>query len=287
MKYHSQDKKAIFLNAIYSFIWLIIFIIFLLFLLFFIKNEIILKIVKVLFSVFFLYLVLDIFVFSKIKYDNYKFLITKNYIEIKKGLFCLKRTIFLTKHIQKVEVVEEIFSLSKIVIFFQSFKVELPYIKTSKAQKLKKEIKKYINEEDVDVRIKTKAIKQGKNSFIIYFMNKVPLIFIISILCLWLKKYLLIIDIVLVLISYLQYKNRKIWIENDFIIIKKNYLKEKAVFLFNKDIIYVQFKETVISRLYNLRKIVVKNEFNKNFLLGYYSKKTENKIISNLKKETI
>lgn len=294
MKYHFLDKKAKLFFSIYFLIWLFILIIFFIFFKLFILNELLGKIINFVFLVLFLYLFLGIFIFSHIKYNNFKFSISKNFIEINKGVFILTKDIISTKYIKGVEVVRD-FSLSKVVIYLENKMFEIPYLNNEKASKIALEIKenKKENKKNVyndDIEIKSKAKMQDKKSFLIYFIDKVPFIFIISILCLWLKKYLLLLDLLILLISYMQYKRKKIWIEDEFIIVKKGILFPKVAYLNYGKIMKVKFKETSISRLYELKKInvlLIDDNGSYDFNLGYFSKRIENKIIKNFKKENV
>lgn len=102
--------------------------------------------------------ILDIFLFPKIRYDRYKYLITDDRIEVKKGLFLITTSIIQIKRIQKIELsngpIDRMFNLSNVDIFTAAGTVDIKFLNNEEA----KEISDKVNE-----LLKNKLEKKDEN----------------------------------------------------------------------------------------------------------------------------
>lgn len=102
--------------------------------------------------------ILDIFLFPKIRYDRYKYLITDDRIEVKKGLFLITTSIIQIKRIQKIELsngpIDRMFNLSNVDIFTAAGTVDIKFLNNEEAN----EISDKVNE-----LLKNKLEKKDEN----------------------------------------------------------------------------------------------------------------------------
>ncbi len=82
---------------------------------------------------------LDIFLFPRLRYNRYSYLIDKDRIEVKKGLFFITTSIILIKRIQKVELstgpIDRLFNLSNVTIYTAAGNVLIKFLNTDEALK--------------------------------------------------------------------------------------------------------------------------------------------------------
>lgn len=134
--YKSLDKKAITVMRINALISGIILIIVLSIICLIFKN----KLLYILFPILIIFIILNITIFSSIRYKRYKYLVTEEKIEIKKGLFFITRSIILIKRVQKIEVttgpIDRKFDLSNINIYTASGMDNIKFLNNEEAEKL-------------------------------------------------------------------------------------------------------------------------------------------------------
>ncbi|MCI9585397.1 MAG: PH domain-containing protein [Bacilli bacterium] len=84
--------------------------------------------------------ILDILLFPKIRYNRYKYLITDERIEVKKGLFLITTSIIQIKRVQKIELsngpIDRIFNLSNVNIFTAAGTVDIKFLNNKEAQEI-------------------------------------------------------------------------------------------------------------------------------------------------------
>lgn len=107
----------------------------------FFKTLILIGLVIIVFIV-----LLDIILFPKVRYNRYKYLITDERIEVKKGLFLITTSIIQIKRIQKIELsngpIDRMFNLSNVNIFTAAGTVDIKFLNNEEA----KEISNRVNE---------------------------------------------------------------------------------------------------------------------------------------------
>ena len=83
-------------------------------------------------------ILINILVFPKIRYDRYKYLVTDEKIEVKKGLFLITTSIIQIKRIQKIELsngtIYRKFSLSNHEIYKAAGPVEIKFLINNEAR---------------------------------------------------------------------------------------------------------------------------------------------------------
>ena len=83
-------------------------------------------------------ILINILVFPKIRYDRYKYLVTDEKIEVKKGLFLITTSIIQIKRIQKIELsngpIDRIFSLSNVEIYTAAGTVDIKFLSNNEAR---------------------------------------------------------------------------------------------------------------------------------------------------------
>ena len=89
-------------------------------------------------------ILLDIFLFPIIRYNRYKYLITDDKIEVKKGLFLITRTIIQIKRVQKIEIsdgpIDRKFSLASVNIYTAAGVADIKFLNKNEAEKITEEI---------------------------------------------------------------------------------------------------------------------------------------------------
>ncbi len=102
--------------------------------------------------------ILNIILFPKIRYNRYKYSVTDDRIEVKKGLFLITTSIIQIKRIQKIELsngpIDRIFGLSNVNIFTAAGTVDIKFLNNKEA----KEISDKVNE-----LLKNKLEKKNEN----------------------------------------------------------------------------------------------------------------------------
>ena len=150
--YKSLDLKSIKVMRINALISGIIILIILGTVLYFalpeIDNNIIKLIIIILAIIIGIFVLLDITLFPKIRYNRYKYLITDEKIEVKKGLFLITRSIILIKRVQKIEIsdgpIDRKFSLANVNIFTAAGMVDIKFLDKNEAEKITEEINNLI-----------------------------------------------------------------------------------------------------------------------------------------------
>jgi len=148
----------------------------------------------------------------------------------------------------------------------------------------KKEIDRILKEILPDFINKERKVKQPNNSLITYLINKVPLMFIVAIVCMFLPKWLLIIDLLFVIWSIIQYKTRTLEIGDNLITSTSGFFEKESVTIKYSKITLIEIKDTLIGKLYNLKYIkfnMIGSLYPEVVVAGYFNQKTENKILNN------
>ncbi len=153
--YKSLDKKGITvmrINAIISgFIITVIVLILLYFCLINSEDTFIKFLAITIASAIEIGVLLDIFLFPVIRYKRYKYLITNEKIEVKKGLFLITRSIVQIKRVQKIEIsdgpIDRKFSLANVNIFTASGMVNIKFLNKEEAENITEEINTLLKKE--------------------------------------------------------------------------------------------------------------------------------------------
>lgn len=160
--YKSLDKKGITvmrINAIVTgLITLIILAIAIVALYTELESQIAKTITIIITSIIAISVLLNIIIFPNIRYNRYKYLITDEKIEVKKGLFLITTSIIQIKRIQKIELsngpIDRIFNLSNVNIFTAAGTVDIKFLNNKEAN----EISNKVNE-----LLKNKLEKKDEN----------------------------------------------------------------------------------------------------------------------------
>ena len=149
--YKSLDKKAINVMRINAAIWglLITIIIILTVLLSYGELNNIYKIILIIFAtIIIVNVLLNIFLYPVIRYNRYKYLITDEKVEVKRGLFWINRSIIQIKRIQKIDLntgpIDRIYNLSNINIYTAAGVVSIRFINENEAQEISDKINKIL-----------------------------------------------------------------------------------------------------------------------------------------------
>jgi len=82
----------------------------------------------------------NIVIFPKIRYDRYKYSVTDERIEVKKGLFLITTSIIQIKRIQKIELsngpIDRKFGLSNVNIYTAAGTVDIKFLSNKEARKI-------------------------------------------------------------------------------------------------------------------------------------------------------
>ncbi len=85
-------------------------------------------------------ILLNIFLYPQIRYNRYKYLITNEKIEVKKGLFLITRSIIQIKRVQKIELnsgpIDRQFNLSNVNIFTAAGVVDIKFLNIKEAENI-------------------------------------------------------------------------------------------------------------------------------------------------------
>lgn len=152
MKYNSLDKRAITvmrINSIILFVFVIVlFIIYKSINLDFMKE--IMAVLSMLWLIIIIFTILNIIVFPKIKYERYKYAITKEQIDVKKGLFVITRTIIPIERVQKIELtngpIDRRFDLSSVVIYTAAGNTMIKFLNSKEAKYLSDKVNALLKE---------------------------------------------------------------------------------------------------------------------------------------------
>lgn len=97
-----------------------------------------------------LLVLLDILLFPIIRYNRYKYLVTADKIEVKKGLFLITRSIIQIKRVQKVEIsdgpIDRKFALANVNIFTAAGVVDIKFLNKIEAESITEEINDLLKE---------------------------------------------------------------------------------------------------------------------------------------------
>ena len=154
VEYQSLDKKSISVMRINAVISLGIFLLIL-----WIGYEVISDleysntlgfVLKLLVVILLINAILNIILYPIIRYKRYQYAITKDKIDIKKGLFQITQTIVPIKRVQKIEQstgpIDRIFHLSNINIYTAAGVVDIKFLKEEEATRLITLTKDLLNE---------------------------------------------------------------------------------------------------------------------------------------------
>lgn len=87
---------------------------------------------------------LDIILFPNIRYKRYKYLVTDEKIEVKKGLFLITRSIILVERVQKIEIssgpIDRKYNLANVNIFTAAGLVDIKFLDNKEAEEITKQI---------------------------------------------------------------------------------------------------------------------------------------------------
>ena len=112
----------------------------------------------IVFLIVFITIFINITIFPKIRYDRYKYLITDERVEVKKGLFLITTSIIQIKRIQKIELsngpIDRKFGLSNVEIYTAAGTVDIKFLSNKEAR----EISDKVNE-----LLKNKLEKKNEN----------------------------------------------------------------------------------------------------------------------------
>ncbi len=146
--YKSLDKKAITVMRINALIGGVITLLIVLIALYFCLTNFEDNFSKIIVisvaSIIGIIILLDIFLFPIIRYNRYKYLITDDKIEVKKGLFLITRTIIQIKRVQKIEIsdgpIDRKFSLASVNIYTAAGVADIKFLNKNEAEKITEEI---------------------------------------------------------------------------------------------------------------------------------------------------
>lgn len=87
---------------------------------------------------------INIIVFPIIRYKRYKYLVTDEKVEVKKGLFLITRSIIQIKRIQKIELsngpIDRLFGLSNVNIFTAAGVVDIKFLNNDEAENIVEQV---------------------------------------------------------------------------------------------------------------------------------------------------
>jgi len=148
----------------------------------------------------------------------------------------------------------------------------------------KKEINKILKELLPDFILNDKKIKQPREALITYLINKVPLLFIVAIICMFLPKWLLVIDLFLIIWSFIQYKTKYLQIGETLVTSSSGFFQKESITIKYSKVTLMEIKDTLIGKLYNLKFIklyMIGSLSSAVTVAGYFDTKTEKKILNN------
>lgn len=157
--YKSLDKKGITVMRINALISGLIIAVITLVIAYFVYMEVnnFWKVITVIVSgIIILLVLLDIILFPKVRYNRYKYLITDEKIEVKKGLFLITTSIIQIKRVQKIELnngpIDRMFNLSNVNIYTAAGTVDIKFLNDDEAKNISEKVnallKKELNKKD-------------------------------------------------------------------------------------------------------------------------------------------
>ena len=140
--YKSLDKESIKvmrINALLSgVIGLIITAIIYYFILTNVKDTFIITLTIIIGILIIANILLNIILYPTIRYNRYKYLVTDEKVEVKKGLFLITRSIIQIKRIQKIELssgpIDRHFNLSNVNIYTAAGVVDIKFLNNEEAE---------------------------------------------------------------------------------------------------------------------------------------------------------
>jgi len=150
----SLDKKGITvmrINALITGLILLIITIAITLPLYLEMENIFIKIIIILIVLIILiFILLNIFLFPHIRYNRYKYLVTDERIEVKKGLFLITTSIIQIKRIQKIELsngpIDRKFNLSNVNIFTAAGIVDIKFLNNKEAREISDKVNELLKE---------------------------------------------------------------------------------------------------------------------------------------------
>lgn len=152
--YKSLDKKGITVMRINALISGLIIVIIALIISYFIYtgvNSFWQIITIIVLGIIVLLVLLDIIIFPKIRYNRYKYLITDEKIEVKKGLFLITTSIIQIKRVQKIELsngpIDRLFNLSNVNIYTAAGTVDIKFLSNDEAKQISEKVNTLLKKE--------------------------------------------------------------------------------------------------------------------------------------------
>jgi len=158
MKYNSLDKNAIWVMMINA---LILFVLILLVFAFYRNLDLdmmqeIKAAVLFIWSIIIILSFLNVVLFPKIRYERYKYLVSMEKIEVKKGLFVIKKTIIPIERVQKIELtsgpIDRVFDLSTVVIYTAAGNTTIKFLNSKEAQNLSEKVNAFLKEKIYEIK---------------------------------------------------------------------------------------------------------------------------------------
>lgn len=152
--YKSLDKKAIAvmrINALISGVIIGIIVIATMYFILTESKEKMVNIITLIIGILILInVLLNIFLYPVIRYNRYKYLVTEEKIEVKKGLFLITRSIIQIKRIQKIELssgpIDRKFNLSNVNIFTAAGVVDIKFLNSEEAESVVNKVNALLKE---------------------------------------------------------------------------------------------------------------------------------------------
>ncbi len=123
---------------------------------------------------------------------------------------------------------------------------------------------------------------QANKSLGTYLINKVPLMFVMAIICMWFSKWLLLVNLLFIIWAFIQYKTKNIKIGDELITVTNGFFVRNSSTIKYKKVTKIDFVDTIIGKLYNIKYLRINTVGamqTATFNAGYYSVKNENKIV--------
>ena len=127
-----------------------------------------------------------------------------------------------------------------------------------------------------------KVTLQANKSLGTYLINKVPLMFVMAIICMWFSKWLLLVNLLFIIWAFIQYKTKNIKIGDELITVTNGFFVRNSSTIKYKKVTKIDFVDTIIGKLYNIKYLRINTVGamqTATFNAGYYSVKNENKIV--------
>jgi len=115
-----------------------------------IENIFIKLIIILITLIILIFISLNVLLFPVIRYNRYKYLITDERIEVKKGLFLITTSIIQIKRIQKIELsngpIDRKFNLSNVNIFTAAGVVDIKFLNNKEAREISDKVNQLLKE---------------------------------------------------------------------------------------------------------------------------------------------